>query len=74
MGKQRAARYLPTASSHGPVDVIDFVGGIVKAFALGAIVCAVGCLRGLQTGRVQNYVYGILGGVAFFAIIQYLLQ
>ena len=31
------------------VDLIDFLGGIVKAFALGAIVCAVGCLRGLQT-------------------------
>lgn len=31
------------------VDVIDFVGGIVKAFVLGGIVCAVGCLRGLQT-------------------------
>jgi NADH-quinone oxidoreductase subunit L len=31
-------------------------------------------LRGLQTGRVQNYVYGLLGGVAFFSIIQYFLR
>ncbi|MSP24291.1 MAG: hypothetical protein EXR75_03825 [Myxococcales bacterium] len=30
-------------------------------------------LRTMQTGRVQNYVYGILGGVAFFAIMQFLL-
>ena len=28
----------------------------------------------LQTGRIQNYVYGLLGGVAFFAIIQYFLK
>jgi NADH-quinone oxidoreductase subunit L len=31
-------------------------------------------LRTLQTGRVQNYVYGLLGGVAFFSIIQYFLR
>ena len=30
-------------------------------------------LRQAQTGRVQNYIYGILGGVAFFAIVTYLL-
>jgi len=30
-------------------------------------------LRTVQTGRVQTYVYGILGGVAFLAIIQYFL-
>ena len=28
----------------------------------------------LQTGRIQNYVYGLLGGVAFFAIVQYFLK
>ena len=31
-------------------------------------------LRTVQTGRVQNYVYGILGGVAFLAIIQYFIE
>src|SRR6185436_17673786 len=30
-------------------------------------------LRKVQTGRVQSYVYGHLGGVAFFAILQYFL-
>ncbi len=30
-------------------------------------------LRTVQTGRIQNYIYGILGGVAFFAILSYLL-
>ncbi len=30
-------------------------------------------LRTVQTGRIQNYIYGILAGVAFFAIISYLL-
>ena len=27
----------------------------------------------MQTGRIQIYVYGLLGGVAFFAILQYFL-
>jgi NADH-quinone oxidoreductase subunit L len=31
-------------------------------------------LRTVQTGRIQNYVYGLLGGVAFFAIVQYFLR
>ena len=30
--------------------------------------------RTVQTGRIQNYVYGLLGGVAFFAIVQYFLK
>jgi NADH-quinone oxidoreductase subunit L len=30
-------------------------------------------LRKVQTGRVQSYVYGLLGGVAFFSILQYFL-
>jgi proton-translocating NADH-quinone oxidoreductase chain L len=30
-------------------------------------------LRNVQTGRVQNYVYGILGGIAVLAVIQYFL-
>ncbi len=48
-----------------------FVDGAVNFVAYGTL--AVGQkLRGLQTGRVQNYIYGILGGVAALAIIQYL--
>ena len=31
-------------------------------------------LRTVQTGRIQNYVYGLLGGVAFFSIVQYFLK
>ena len=31
------------------VDVTDFTGGLVKAFAFGAVVAAIGCIRGLQT-------------------------
>jgi NADH-quinone oxidoreductase subunit L len=31
-------------------------------------------LRHVQTGRIQNYVYGLLGGVAFFALLQYFLR
>jgi NADH-quinone oxidoreductase subunit L len=30
-------------------------------------------LRQVQTGRIQSYVYGLLGGVAFFSILQYFL-
>jgi NADH-quinone oxidoreductase subunit L len=30
-------------------------------------------LRTIQTGRIQSYVYGLLGGVAFFSMLQYFL-
>jgi phospholipid/cholesterol/gamma-HCH transport system permease protein len=33
----------------GAVDYVDFTGGLIKSFAFGLIVAAVGCLRGLQT-------------------------
>jgi NADH-quinone oxidoreductase subunit L len=50
-----------------------FVDGAVNFVAQGTL-SAGHRLRGLQTGRVQNYVYGLLGGVAFFSIIQYFLR
>ena len=31
--------------------MVDFFGGLSKAFIFGVIVAAVGCLRGLQTGK-----------------------
>jgi NADH-quinone oxidoreductase subunit L len=48
------------------------VDGIVNFVAYGTLKAG-NKLRGMQTGRVQNYVYGILGGVAVLAIIQYFL-
>ena len=54
--------------------VIDKFGvdGAVNVLANGTLKAGQK-LRGVQTGRVQTYVYGILGGVAFLAIIQYFL-
>jgi NADH-quinone oxidoreductase subunit L len=49
------------------------VDGLVNFVAEGTL-AAGAKLRGLQTGRIQNYVYGLLGGVAFFAIVQYFLR
>ena len=49
------------------------VDGAVNFVAEGTL-SAGGKLRTLQTGRIQNYVYGLLGGVAFFAIVQYFLK
>ncbi len=48
------------------------VDGAVNFVANGLLKAGT-ALRGMQTGQVQNYVYGILGGVAFLAIIQYFL-
>ena len=49
------------------------VDGAVNFVAEGTLMAG-NKLRTLQTGRVQNYVYGLLGGVAFFSIIQYFLK
>jgi NADH-quinone oxidoreductase subunit L len=49
------------------------VDGIVNFVAEGTLQAG-NKLRSLQTGRVQNYVYGLLGGVAFFSIVQYFLK
>jgi len=48
------------------------VDGAVNFVANGLLTTGT-ALRRMQTGQVQNYVYGILGGVAFLAIIQYFL-
>jgi NADH-quinone oxidoreductase subunit L len=49
------------------------VDGAVNFVAEGTLKAG-GKLRSLQTGRIQNYVYGLLGGVAFFGILQYFLK
>jgi NADH-quinone oxidoreductase subunit L len=49
-----------------------FVDGAVNFLAEGTLKAG-HKLRGLQTGRIQNYIYGALGGVAFFALLQYFL-
>jgi NADH-quinone oxidoreductase subunit L len=49
------------------------VDGLVNFVAQGTL-AAGAKLRTAQTGRIQNYVYGLLGGVAFFAIVQYFLR
>jgi NADH-quinone oxidoreductase subunit L len=48
------------------------VDGLVNFIAEGTLNAGTK-LRSLQTGRIQNYVYGILGGIAFFSIVQYFL-
>jgi NADH-quinone oxidoreductase subunit L len=49
------------------------VDGVVNFVAEGTL-SAGQKLRSLQTGRIQNYVYGLLGGVAFFSVVQYFLK
>jgi len=63
----RSAAWVTGAIDHYLVDgVVNFVAeGTLNAGAK---------LRELQTGRIQNYVYGLLGGVAFFSIVQYFLK
>jgi NADH-quinone oxidoreductase subunit L len=48
------------------------VDGAVNFVAEGTL-AAGQRLRQVQTGRIQSYVYGLLGGVAFFSILQYFL-
>ncbi len=57
---------------NGAIDQY-IVDGLVNFVAEGTLTAGTK-LRQLQTGRIQNYVYGLLGGVAFFAIIQYFLK
>ncbi|HEY3594934.1 MAG TPA: NADH-quinone oxidoreductase subunit L, partial [Polyangiaceae bacterium] len=54
--------------------IIDYylVDGLVNLLA-EATLKAGNRLRLVQTGRIQSYVYGLLGGVAFFSILQYFL-
>jgi NADH-quinone oxidoreductase subunit L len=56
----------------GMIDA-KIVDGAVNFLAEGTLKAG-HKLRGLQTGRIQNYIYGALGGVAFFAIVQYFLS
>ncbi|MBI4954019.1 MAG: NADH-quinone oxidoreductase subunit L [Myxococcales bacterium] len=55
----------------GAVDS-HVVDGAVNVVAEGTLKAG-GKLRTLQTGRVQNYVYGILGGIVLLAVLQYFL-
>jgi NADH-quinone oxidoreductase subunit L len=49
-----------------------FVDGAVNAVAQGTL-RAGERVRTIQTGRIQSYVYGLLGGVAFLFVVGYLL-
>jgi NADH-quinone oxidoreductase subunit L len=62
----KGAAWVTGAIDHYIVD------GAVNFVAEGTL-AAGNRLRKVQTGRVQSYVYGLLGGVAFFAILQYFL-
>jgi NADH-quinone oxidoreductase subunit L len=63
----RAASWIGGAIDHYLVDgAVNLVADII--LGSGAR------LRKLQTGRIQTYVYGLLGGVAFFAIVRYFLR
>jgi NADH-quinone oxidoreductase subunit L len=57
---------------NGTIDA-KIVDGAVNFVAEGTLKAG-HKLRGLQTGRIQNYIYGALGGVAFFAVVQYFLS
>jgi NADH-quinone oxidoreductase subunit L len=56
---------------NGAIDTY-LVDGAVNLVA-DVILGAGARLRRVQTGRIQNYVYGLLGGVTFFAIVRYFL-
>jgi phospholipid/cholesterol/gamma-HCH transport system permease protein len=52
----------------------DFVGGLFKAFIFGIVVAAVGCLRGLQTGKGAGAVgesttSAVVSGIVLIAFI-----
>jgi len=62
----KGAAWITGAIDHYLVD------GAVNFVAEGTL-SAGNRLRKVQTGRIQSYVYGLLGGVAFFAIFRYFL-
>jgi NADH-quinone oxidoreductase subunit L len=62
----RGAAWVTGAIDHYLVD------GVVNFVAQGTLKAG-GKLRHIQTGRIQSYVYGLLGGVAVLSIIQYFL-
>jgi NADH-quinone oxidoreductase subunit L len=49
------------------------VDGAVN-FVSEGVLAAGDRLRRIQTGRIQTYVYGLLGGVAFLALVRYFLR
>jgi phospholipid/cholesterol/gamma-HCH transport system permease protein len=54
-------------------SLVDFAGGIFKAMLFGVIVAAVGCLRGLQTGKGAGAVglsttSSVVSGITLIAI------
>jgi phospholipid/cholesterol/gamma-HCH transport system permease protein len=54
-------------------SLVDFAGGILKAMLFGVIVAAVGCLRGLQTGKGAGAVgvsttSSVVSGITLIAI------
>ncbi|WP_437830508.1 NADH-quinone oxidoreductase subunit L [Sorangium sp. So ce1153] len=49
------------------------VDGVVNVVAEGTL-SAGEKLRSLQTGRIQSYIYFLLGGVALFSIVHYFLR
>jgi phospholipid/cholesterol/gamma-HCH transport system permease protein len=56
------------------VTVADFLGGIFKAFVFGVIVAAVGCQRGLETGKGagavgQSTTSAVVSGITLIAVI-----
>src|SRR5258708_6607359 len=62
----RGAAWVTGAIDHYLVD------GVVNFVAEGTL-SAGSKLRTIQTGRIQSYVYGLLGGVAVLSILQYFL-
>ncbi|MGK4001689.1 NADH-quinone oxidoreductase subunit L [Sorangium sp. So ce1036] len=63
----RAAAWVTGAIDRHLVD------GVVNAVAEGTL-RAGAKLRALQTGRIQSYIYFLLGGVALFSIVRYFLR
>ncbi|KYF63274.1 NADH-quinone oxidoreductase subunit L [Sorangium cellulosum] len=63
----RAAAWVTGAIDRHLVD------GVVNVVAEGTL-SAGEKLRSLQTGRIQSYIYFLLGGVALFSIVHYFLR
>ena len=61
-----------TAFINGAIDRY-LVDGAVNLVATGTLRTG-NRLRQIQTGRIQSYAFGLLGGVAALAAIEYLLH
>jgi NADH-quinone oxidoreductase subunit L len=73
-GFVNAASVLARATSwiNGFIDAY-LVDGAVNLIA-DSVLGAGAKLRRVQTGRIQNYVYGLLGGVVVLAVLQYFVR